>query len=233
MSLPNFGGRYLADLGSLKVELHFESLTQLTFTIRDGAGLTADGYSESVRTSMTEIRPGVFLTSWQELSGATVTHLEDFETGTLLSNATLPSGEFVQMSGTITALDAPPEPVEPPRSNTDIVLAAMNELFVQGDLSALDRYWQEPYVQHSPNMPNGLEALRQAVPGLVGFEWNPQRVAAQDDLVMTHSRVMGWGPEPLVIVDVFRLESGRIVEHWDVAQPEIAAASSINGNPMV
>ncbi|MFD5804252.1 nuclear transport factor 2 family protein [Streptomyces sp. NPDC127020] len=117
--------------------------------------------------------------------------------------------------------------------NVGIVLTAMRELFVDKDLTAIDRYWAEPYVQHSPRMPNGLDTLRDVVPGLEGFSWEPQRIAAQGDLVFTHSIVHGWAPGPVAIVDIFRLDEGRIVEHWDVVQDIVAPEESVNGNPMV
>ncbi|MFJ6510566.1 nuclear transport factor 2 family protein [Streptomyces sp. NPDC091406] len=119
------------------------------------------------------------------------------------------------------------------RRNTEIVLTAMRELFTEKDLTALDRYWAEPYVQHSPRMPSGLDTLRATVPELEGFSWEPQRIAAQGDLVFTHSVVHGWAPEPVVIVDVFRLEDGRIVEHWDVVQDLVPPGATVSGNPMV
>ncbi|MFJ9917814.1 nuclear transport factor 2 family protein [Streptomyces rubiginosohelvolus] len=122
---------------------------------------------------------------------------------------------------------------EQARRNIDIVTTAMRELFVEKDLTALDRYWAEPYVQHSPLLPDGLGTLRAAVPGLEGFSWEPQRVAAQGDLVFTHSLVHGWGPGPTVIVDIFRLENDRIVEHWDVVQDLVRPEATASGNSMV
>ncbi|MBK6042105.1 nuclear transport factor 2 family protein [Streptomyces sp. MBT55] len=118
------------------------------------------------------------------------------------------------------------------RRNIDIVTTAMRELFVEKDLTALDRYGAEPYVQHSPQLPDGLDTLRAAVPGLEGFSWEPQRVAAQGDLVFTHSLVHGWGPGPTVIVDIFRLENDRIVEHWDVVQDLVRPEATASGNSM-
>ncbi|NYJ03186.1 putative SnoaL-like aldol condensation-catalyzing enzyme [Nocardioides thalensis] len=118
-------------------------------------------------------------------------------------------------------------------SNADLVRTAMHELFELKDLTALDRYWSEPYIQHSPGLPNGLDGLRTAVPHLEGFTWRPERVAEDGDLVWAHSRVTGWGEGTQIIVDIFRIHDGKIVEHWDVVQPETSAENTVNGNSML
>ena len=47
-----------------------------------------------------------------------------------------------------------------------------------------------------------------------------KRVIAEDDLVVLHGHVMRT-PEDRGSkhVDIFRVESGKVVEHWDIDQP--------------
>lgn len=64
------------------------------------------------------------------------------------------------------------------------------------------------------------------------FRYEMGMVVAQGDLVMVHGRYTGWGPKPMIAVDIFRVAKGKLAEHWDVLQEEVPAASSANGNPM-
>ncbi len=52
------------------------------------------------------------------------------------------------------------------------------------------------------------------------------------DYVMVHGRYVGWGPKPIIGVDIFRVAGGKIAEHWDVLQEEVPAEQSVNGNDM-
>ena len=36
----------------------------------------------------------------------------------------------------------------------------------------------------------------------------------------------------MVAVDIFRVENGKVVEHWDVMQEEVPAAGTASGNAM-
>ncbi|WP_268223404.1 MoaF-related domain-containing protein [Sinomicrobium oceani] len=99
------GNRYIMDVGVLKTELFFETDETMVFTVIEGGGLTKNGYSESVETTIAEIRPQVYMVAWKEKSGATVTHVEDHENGIIYSNATLPDGSFYTMKGTVHPLE--------------------------------------------------------------------------------------------------------------------------------
>jgi len=54
-------------------------------------------------------------------------------------------------------------PVMNAAANKELVRKAITELFINRDVSALDRYWGDTYVQHNPAGPNGRDAL----PGLI------------------------------------------------------------------
>jgi predicted SnoaL-like aldol condensation-catalyzing enzyme len=91
------------------------------------------------------------------------------------------------------------------------------------------------YIQHNPNAIDGPEGLKQHLAMLrKQFPQNRgeiKRALADGDLVALHVHSKRT-PESRgnAIVDIFRIENGKIVEHWDVVQsvPERA----LNENTM-
>ena len=100
----------------------------------------------------------------------------------------------------------------------------------QKDFDAASKYLGSRYIQHNPTAPDGAEGLK----GFIGFlkskfpasKSEIKRVFAEGDYVILHVHaVREPGTRGRAIVDIFRLENGKIVEHWDVIQdvPETAA----------
>lgn len=57
-----------------------------------------------------------------------------------------------------------------------------------------------------------------------------KRQIAEDDLVALHSHIVRQpGDRGLAVVDIFRLENAKVVEHWDVIQEVPATAANPNG----
>lgn len=118
-------------------------------------------------------------------------------------------------------------------SNKEIVLKVLKGGFIERDVSVVERYFSPDYVQHNPVIPNGSGAIATLIPTLKkDLSYEIGMVVAEGDLVMVHGRYVGWGPKPLVAVDIFKVRGGRVVEHWDVMQEEVPAAATASGNPM-
>ena len=118
-------------------------------------------------------------------------------------------------------------------TNKELVQTAITEAFVNRDKTAIDKYWSDQYIQHNPQVPNGREGLKQLL-GLLGpeFKYDIGLIVADGDFVMVHGRYLGFGPKPLVAVDIFRIKDGKLAEHWDVLQEEVPPENTASKNPM-
>jgi len=98
-------------------------------------------------------------------------------------------------------------------------------IFRDRDSTAVDRFFSEPFVQHDPNIGDGLPGLRAFVTELAN---SPKtnitiyRTVVDGDIVMLHSKYEGWPgfSGPVIAFDLFRFKNGRIVEHWGGQTPE-------------
>lgn len=100
---------------------------------------------------------------------------------------------------------------------------------------ASKKYIGHHYIQHNPFVPNGAEAFYGYFED--HFKKNPEshviikRAIADGDLVVLHihskenKKDLG-----RAVVDIFRVENGKIVEHFDVTQE--VPATTANGNTM-
>jgi hypothetical protein len=94
------GNKFEVDFGMAKAILHIESKIALTFIITEKGG-NKDDTKETVATEMTELRPQLFMVTWKEQNGNTVTQVQDYENGVIYSNWTSPAGEFTHAKGTL------------------------------------------------------------------------------------------------------------------------------------
>ncbi|SFH79029.1 nuclear transport factor 2 family protein [Albimonas pacifica] len=213
-----------------RVSLTLLSTTRLRFEIREGPFAR----TEEVDIEVAPLGGGLFAVSWQEADGATVVNLQDHDRRVVSSFATLPDGRFLRMSGPFEVVRPADRPSDDrPRRNTALVLEAMTALFQRHDASAVGRLYAADYAQHNPDIPQGRDALQTIVESLSPeVRYEPGLTIAEGDLVAIHGRIHGWASAPQVVVDVFRIENGRLAEHWDVLQAEVPATRSAAGLAM-
>jgi predicted SnoaL-like aldol condensation-catalyzing enzyme len=105
----------------------------------------------------------------------------------------------------------------------------------QKNFEAAAKFLGPRYVQHNPRAADGPEGLKAFLAFLrdkfPDYHSDIKRVFADGDYVILHvHNVPTPGSRGNAIIDIFKLEDGEIVEHWDVRQeiPE----RSVNSNTM-
>jgi predicted SnoaL-like aldol condensation-catalyzing enzyme len=109
--------------------------------------------------------------------------------------------------------------------------AALNEL----DFDKAAQYLGPYYKQHNPTAEDGAEGLRKFLAFLqTTYPNNHSEITAifaDGDYVITRVHAIREpGTRGNAIVDIFRLEDSKIVEHWDSVQP--IPDTSANDNTM-
>jgi predicted SnoaL-like aldol condensation-catalyzing enzyme len=118
-------------------------------------------------------------------------------------------------------------------ANKKTVLEFYDLAINKKDFDAASKFIGPRYVQHNPRAadgPEGLKAflafLREKFPD---YHSEIKRVFADGDYVIVHvHNVPTPGSRGAAIIDIFKLENGKVVEHWDVRQeiPEQSANSN-------
>ena len=114
-----------------------------------------------------------------------------------------------------------------------LVTAFAQRVLKDADYSVLTDYIStETYLQHNPEAADGLDGFGAAAAGWAEQGKNliyktVHRVVAEGDLVLLQSE--GEFGVPVAYWDLFRVEDGKIVEHWDVIAPIPAELPHGNG----
>jgi predicted SnoaL-like aldol condensation-catalyzing enzyme len=119
-------------------------------------------------------------------------------------------------------------------ANKDIVVAFYKR---EGQVEDAFRLYAIPaYRQHNPLIEDGMEGVKKFVAWIMANHPNARgeikRIFADGDHVILHSHWHGLSDNPggEAVVDIFRLEGDKVVEHWDVIQP--IPETSANANTM-
>ena len=124
--------------------------------------------------------------------------------------------------------------VEQLEANKKTVAAFEDAALNQKDFDTASKYLGPRYTQHNPSAADGPEGLK----GYIAFLKDKfpnnhneiKHIFADGDYVIVHERaVREPGTRGLAIVNIYKLENDKVVEHWDVIQPIPESAANNNG----
>jgi steroid delta-isomerase-like uncharacterized protein len=116
--------------------------------------------------------------------------------------------------------------------NITLVSNFAQQVFVDKDLSEITQFMRENYIQHNPYVEQGSDGFKRffenwftAIPD---FQYELKNLIADDQFIWVYGRYSGthsneWLGIPAThvkyqfdAVDIFRVEDGKLAEHWDV-----------------
>ena len=120
-------------------------------------------------------------------------------------------------------------------ANKKVVREFYEKALNQKDYAAASQHLGSKYTQHNPRAADGAEGLKTYLQFLKDkfpkSHSEIKRVFAEGDHVILHVHaVREPGTKGQAIIDIFRLENGKIVEHWDVIQD--VPDQALNSNTM-
>jgi predicted SnoaL-like aldol condensation-catalyzing enzyme len=120
-------------------------------------------------------------------------------------------------------------------TNKAVVTQFVNEILLNHKHNFTDFISTTQYLQHNPAVADGLEGFGAAVKyfadnGLVMEYTKLHQAHAEGNFVLTVCEGKFGKGEATSFYDLFRLDAGKIVEHWDVIEPIAPQADWKNAN---
>ena len=123
-------------------------------------------------------------------------------------------------------IDGPTEVDDPDQTqaNKAVVAAFVEEVLVLGHTDEVANYVSgRSFTQHSPHIPDGIDALiadleQRRSAGQPTIYKYVYKILGQGNFVVSYCLAQH-GDEDVAVFDLFRLENGLIVEHWDATEP--------------
>lgn len=137
-----------------------------------------------------------------------------------------------------TMIDGPTKPTDQTKTeeNKAFVRSFVDDILVSGRMEKLNGYFDgDNYIQHNPQIGNGLSGLGAALEamakqGVIMKYDTIHKVLGEGNFVLAISEGTFAG-KPTSFYDLFRVEDGKIAEHWDTIEiiPAIADWKNQNG----
>lgn len=120
-------------------------------------------------------------------------------------------------------------------ANKNLATSIIQDVLMGQNPDNITTYIAADYIQHNPSIGNGLQGIQDAVAFLTSinnmFQYNTiYKVIGEGNFVLTVSEGT-WNGTSNAFYDLFRMENGKAVEHWDVIQP-VPTTGLANDNGM-
>ena len=120
--------------------------------------------------------------------------------------------------------------------NRSVIERFANMFWIEKNVrEAFTNFVAPDYIQHNPLAPDGRDNAIELLGGYFAaspsLDYDIERIIVDGNMAAVHTHMrMASDDRGSAVVDLFRLENGMIVEHWDVIQA--VPSESANDHPM-
>ena len=117
-------------------------------------------------------------------------------------------------------------------TNKEVVLKFYEEVFNGWDVSNIDQYMLDSYIQHNPSCETGKAGFLKFAEIFLSMKPHMDivKIGEDGDMVYVFFKcTMGDGSINKVC-DIYRLENGKLAEHWDVVNHNVQDIVPVNDN---
>lgn len=112
-----------------------------------------------------------------------------------------------------------------------IAIKAQDAFFRDYDAEGVKKYFTKDYIQHNPHIPTGIEPVLGFLPALkeANTTYKTHRLLQDGDYIIFHNtydNAEAFGAKEVVTFDVWRMEHGKVAEHWDNIAPIVTHTAS-------
>jgi predicted SnoaL-like aldol condensation-catalyzing enzyme len=117
-------------------------------------------------------------------------------------------------------------------TNKELILRFYDSVFQKKELSSVDRYIGNGFIQHDPRIFDGKDGFRRYCADF--FSDDPSLeilyVLADKDMVCIVSKCTYGNHSVDQLFDLYRCADGKIAEHWDCTTRNVENITSVNNN---
>ena len=117
-------------------------------------------------------------------------------------------------------------------TNKELVLKFYDEVFNNWDISNLDNYMKDNYIQHNPTAPSGKEGFVEFTKFF--FSLKPHmdiiHIGEDGDIVYVFFKCTLENGAINKVCDIYRIEDGQLAEHWDVVEHNVQDIVPVHNN---
>lgn len=113
----------------------------------------------------------------------------------------------------------------------EIAQKAQEAFFKEYSVEGIKKYFNKNYIQHNPHVPTGIEPVLGFLPvlkeGNTGY--TTHRLLQDGEFIIFHNsyhNAESFGGKEVVAFDVWRMEDGKVAEHWDNITAKVEKTAS-------